>query len=71
MRQNEDWWFLDEGDDGVCTVVHAWNYVPLDFGSSDRGEEIYTLEEGQRLAPAEAEARIREILAEKGIRSDK
>jgi hypothetical protein len=50
--------------------VHAWRYAPLDFGSSDRGEEVYTLEEGQRLAPAEAEARIQEILAEKEIPSD-
>ena len=65
MIQKEDWWYLDEADDGVFTVVHSWSYTPLDRRQGDHGEEVYTLEEGLRLAPAEAEARIEDILAEK------
>ena len=57
--QDEDWWFIDQAENGQISIVHEWDYTPLNSRRSNSGEHAYSVEEGLEAAPAEAVGEIK------------
>ncbi|MBO9194353.1 hypothetical protein J5277_09570 [Rhizobium sp. 16-449-1b] len=62
LGQYEDWWYLDQKDDGTVEIVNEWDHVSVNGLGKNEGSKSYSLDAGLKEAPHKAVAKIKELL---------
>lgn len=44
MAENEDWWYLVDGDNGEKLVEHEWDHVRINGLARNSGSNTYTIQ---------------------------